>query len=232
MRRLAPVAVLAAALAVAACGKDDSPSGRPVLGIQGDKPEAAQFSQFATKNTTRIGGGDAVAQAAAVARAVFPAATAASRPNAVTLVGQRDWRVALAASTLMARPLRAPLLFSDGNKLPEASQAALDALGPRGAPDAGGAQVVRIGDVAKPSGMKTVDVAGKDAFELAAGVARLAASVRGAPSDRVVVVSADTPQFAMPAAAWAAKSGDPILFVTKRGVPAATRAALRRHEQP
>src|SRR3954464_13747795 len=80
--------------------------------------------------------------------------------------------------------------------------------------------------------MKTADVTGKNAFELAAGVDRLAASVRGAPSDRVVVVSADTPQFAMPAAAWAAKSGDPILFVTKRGVPAATRAALRRHEQP
>ena len=32
----------------------------------------------------------------------------------------------------------------------------------------------------------------------------------------------------MPAAAWAAKSGDPVLFVTRDALPAETRAALQR----
>jgi hypothetical protein len=36
----------------------------------------------------------------------------------------------------------------------------------------------------------------------------------------------------MPAAAWAAKSGDPILFVKRDSVPPATIAALHRHEKP
>jgi len=36
----------------------------------------------------------------------------------------------------------------------------------------------------------------------------------------------------MPAAAWAAKSGDPVLFVKRDSVPADTRAAIQAHEQP
>jgi len=48
----------------------------------------------------------------------------------------------------------------------------------------------------------------------------------------VIVVSADEPAFAAPAAAYAAKSGDPILFARKNVLPAATRAALRTHQQP
>jgi uncharacterized membrane protein YgcG len=36
----------------------------------------------------------------------------------------------------------------------------------------------------------------------------------------------------MPAAAWAAKSGDPVLWVTRDGIPAATRAAITAHERP
>jgi hypothetical protein len=47
-----------------------------------------------------------------------------------------------------------------------------------------------------------------------------------------VVVSADAPEFAMPAAAWAAKSGDPILFATRDTLPEATRAAIAAHQQP
>jgi hypothetical protein len=36
----------------------------------------------------------------------------------------------------------------------------------------------------------------------------------------------------MPAAAWAAKSGDPVLFVRRDELPAATRAALAAHDKP
>jgi hypothetical protein len=36
----------------------------------------------------------------------------------------------------------------------------------------------------------------------------------------------------MPAAAWAAKAGDPVLFVQRNAVPAETRAALTAHRKP
>jgi hypothetical protein len=236
--RARPQLALAAACALAAlagCGKDTLPTNQPVVGIKGSEKQAAQglgYPTFATKNTTRVGGADAVADAAAIARAVYPAETAATRPAAVTLVDDRDWRIAMAASVLMAPPVRAPLLYTNGSSLPPASSAALEGLGPRGARTLGGAQVIRVGSVARPSGFKSTDVKGGDPFTVADAVDRLAGVARGAPSDAVIVVSADAPAYSMPAAAWAAKSGNPVLFVKRDVVPPATRAALRRHEQP
>jgi hypothetical protein len=46
------------------------------------------------------------------------------------------------------------------------------------------------------------------------------------------VVSSDAPEYAMPAAAWAAKSGDPILFAERDTLPEATVAAITAHQQP
>src|SRR3954451_17190090 len=102
MRLRVPAVALALALAAAGCGKGGSsgPSDHPVLGVKGDKPQAAQnlgFPQFPRKNTTRIGGADPVADAAAAARAIYPGTTPDSRPDAVTLVGQ-DWATASAAA--------------------------------------------------------------------------------------------------------------------------------------
>jgi hypothetical protein len=39
----------------------------------------------------------------------------------------------------------------------------------------------------------------------------------------------DRPEYAMPAAGWAAKSGDPVLWVSENAVPPETRAALETH---
>ena len=231
------IAALACAVAVVAagCGKETDQSTRPVVGVKGSEKEAAQglgFPQFATKNTTRIGGADAVADAAGVARAVYPAATGGTRPDAVTLVDDRDWRSALAASVFAARPVRAPLLYAHGSKLPPASDAALEGLGPRGSRALDGAQVIRVGSVARPSGFKTQDLKSGDPFTMANEVDRASAAARGTPSDHVLVVGADAPEYAMPAAAWAAKSGDAVLFTKRDVLPPATREALKRHEQP
>src|SRR3954470_8362479 len=167
-----PAALLACLLAAltAGCGKESTGANQPVVGVKGSSKQAAQglgFPTFATKNTTRVGGADATADAAAVARAVYPAETAATRPGAVTLVDDSDWRIALAASVLMAPPVRAPALFTDGSGLPAASEAALEGLGPRGARSLDGTQVIRVGSVARPSGFKTTDLKGGDPFTVA-----------------------------------------------------------------
>jgi hypothetical protein len=243
-RRTAVAAALlaAAVLPLAACGRQDRAKGglggnrsEPALGVKGSEPQAAAdlgFPGFATKNTTRVGGADPTANAAAVARAVYPAQTPSTRPPAVILIDGRDWHAGLVASVLAGTPVRGAILLSDGRTLPEASRQALDALRPTGAASAGGAQVIRVGDVARPSGLRTADLAGRDPFALARAVDAFQAAARSRTSDRVLVVSADAPSYAMPAAAWAAKAGDPILFVGRDSLPAETAAALRAHQQP
>ena len=57
-------------------------------------------------------------------------------------------------------------------------------------------------------------------------------TARGEPSKAVIVVGADAPTFAMPAAAYAAKTGTPVLFTGRTELPAATAAAIRTHGRP
>jgi hypothetical protein len=132
----------------------------------------------------------------------------------------------------MSQPLRAPTLLSGSGSPPDATKNALDALEPTGARQLGGAQVVRVGSVAAPSGLRGTQVPGANPFALAASLDRLAARAAGKPSDAVVIASGERAEFAMPAAAWAAKAGDPVLFVTRNGVPPETRRALDFHQQP
>jgi ell wall binding domain 2 (CWB2) len=205
------------------------------VGVKGEEAEAAKdlgFPAFATKNTTRVGGADPTANAAAVARAVYPGVEPGTRPKAVALVDSRDWRAGIAAATLAAPPISAPILLADGDELPAASKDALAALAPTGSREAGDAQVIRVGDVPEPDDLKSTDVTGKDAFELAAALDRTLAAAKGRTTDRVLVVPSERAELAMAAAGWAAKSGDPVLFVTRDGLPADTRAALRNHQRP
>jgi hypothetical protein len=44
-----------------------------------------------------------------------------------------------------------------------------------------------------------------------------------------LIVSAAAPEFSVPAAAWAARSGDPVFFVEPDSIPLATRRALDRY---
>ena len=187
------------------------------------------YPAFATKNTSRVGGDGPAADAAGVALAVFPSTDAGQQPNAVTLVGESDWPAAIAAAALIAAPVRAPILFSGSDSLPDVSEEALGALDPRGSRATGGAQLFAIGDVAAPGGREATQVRAGSAAATAATIAALRERLSGSPPEHVVVASEDQAAFAMPAAAWAARSGDPVLFAGRDTLPAPTAAALRRH---
>jgi len=224
-------AIVLAMLAIGACGNGDNP-----VEVRLEEKTADQtvlgFPALATKNTTRVGGEDAVADAAGTATATYPGQTRGSRPRAVTLVDKEDWRGGIAASALMARPLRAPVLLTDGDRRPEATSTALDTLRPTGAPAARGAQAIEIGKARAPADLRAKRISGSDHADLAAAVDAFLTDIAGKPSRNVVIASSDDAPFAMPAAAWAAKSGDPVLFTGRNSLPAATRHAVRRHEQP
>jgi hypothetical protein len=189
-------------------------------------PEELGYPAFATANTTRVGGADPASTAAAVALAVYPAAKPAQRPDAVALVDAADWRGGIAAAALMAPPLGAPLLISENGELPEPSARALTALSPSGEGRLRGTQVVAVGDAA-PTGLETRNVGGDVAG--GAALAALRERLTGRAPQHFVVAPTARSAFAMPAAAWAARSGDAVLFAGRDSLPAPTAATLREH---
>jgi len=238
--------VLLVTLVLAGCsiGGGDEPQGGAVpTGVAAtgsaptsSQPEAAQklgFPAVATRNTVRVGGGDAVADLAGVASAVFPATTARDRPDVVALVDKDDWQGAVAGSLLNAQPLGAPLLASDGDKLPTATSDVIARLKPRGANLARDVQVIRIGSKPPaPPGMKSGKISAADSYGTAAAIDRFFTAIRGKPSPHVIVASGQEAPYAMPAAAWAARSGDSVLFTKRTSVPRATMQAIAAHQKP
>jgi ell wall binding domain 2 (CWB2) len=232
MRRLAFALLLTVLLG--GCSIGDEQNGSPALGVSQDDSQAAAklgFPSSATRNTIRVGGADAAADAAGVAGALYPATGTFDRPTAVVLVDEDDWQSAIAASVLAGPPIGAPLLLSDGGDLPSVSEDTLDHLQPKGSDLSKDAQVIRIGqDVARPGGYRTAVVQGRDAFERAAAIDRFFSAARGKASSAVVLYSAESPAWAMPAASWAARSGDAALPVHKDSIPPAIAKALASHE--
>jgi hypothetical protein len=238
-RTLVP-AVAALALAVAGCGGGtkllrETSSATVTIGIPSQTPQAAQklgFPALATKNTTRVPGSDPAADAAGVALSVFPSAAPGTHPTAVALAPSDDWQASIAASVLMASPIHAPILLSPAKALPAATSGALDQLSPTGAGSIGGAQVIRIGDVPTAAGLRAAAVKGTDPYALAAGIDRFMSAAEGRTSSDVMIASGTQPAYAMPAAGWAAESGNPVLFVEAGQIPSATRQALLAHQSP
>jgi hypothetical protein len=196
----------------------------------GGDTEELGYPAFATANTTRIGGPDPVSNAAATALAVFPATNEKQRPVAVSLVGKEDWGGAIAAAALMAEPIRAPLLYGEAGGVPDATSEAFGALQPQGGAASGGAAVFAIGEVQLPDGKSAAKIAAGDPADEAAAIARLRDRLAGAPPQAIILASSTEPAYAAPAAAYAARSGDPVLFTEAGALPQATIAALRREE--
>jgi hypothetical protein len=235
LRRISAL-FLAVTVLLAGCSTSDEPGRPPQLGVNANDQQAVEklgFPSTATRNTIRVGGSDAPSDAAGVATALYPATGTSDRPTAVVLVDQDDWATAVAASVLVGRPIGAPILLSDGGDLPAVTSDALDHLKPTGSDLSKDAQVIRVGpDVARPSDFKTALIEGKDPFERAAAIDRFFSAARAKPSNDVVLYSADDAEFAMPAASWAARSGDSVLPVRRDRIPAPVTKALREHERP
>jgi hypothetical protein len=234
MRPTALFAMLAAAVTIAGCGGAThiirlKSSGN---GSAANTPAGIGFPVLATKNTTRVSGADPISDAAGIALAVYPSEAAGTHPTAVTIAPTDDWEAAIASSVLMSSPIRAPVLLSGPGSLPEATSTALKMLAPTGSSTLDGTQVIRVGDVPRPAGLRSKVIAGASPYALAAAINAFADAAAGAPSSDVVIASADDPAYAMPAAGWAAESGDPVLFVNPSAVPAPTALALTNDQHP
>jgi hypothetical protein len=191
------------------------------------------FPEFATRNTTRVPGANPVADAAGVALAVYPSVASGTHPKVVTIAPTGDWEAALASSVLMAPPIGAPVLLSGSGSEPAATSEALKELAPTGSGSLSGAQAVLIGDVPKPSGLRAAKIGAPDPYTAAEQIDSFATAAEGGhASPDVMVASTPDPAYAMPAAGWAAESGDPVLFVSGNAIPKPTIQALKAHGKP
>lgn len=186
------------------------------------------FPLVATRNTTRVGGADPASDAAAVALATHPRSPLADPIEAAALVEDSSPYAGIAAASLAAPPLRAPLLIGGDGEIPEPTADALAKLNPKGG-GPGEAAVYRVGDVPAPSGYATEKVGGGSPAETANAVDELRTKLLGDPA-HILIASGEEPGYAMPAAGWAARSGDPVLFSGRDEVPDATLEALERHK--
>jgi hypothetical protein len=236
---------LVAALAVgvyllASAGEDDVAAPAPEVVVRevaapetAPEPERVEelgFPAFATKNTTRIASSTPIATTAAAALAVFPSTGGVPGPAAVSVVDAADWPAGIAAASLVAAPVGAPLLLAEDGELGALTESALRELDPEGSARTDGRQVFALGSAAGSTDLDELEVEGANPAELAAGILALRTRLAGRP-EHVVVASSDDPAYAMPAASWAARSGDPVLFVGRDTVPAATAKALERYDQ-
>jgi hypothetical protein len=229
---LALALTLAAPLALAACGED-----HPPVTVSESEQESGDEAREAppaealpvTRNTSRIGSADPAETAAEVALATHPRSQAAKPVEAVAIAPASEWQVGIAAAVLAAEPLKTPILLSQSGSVPDATEEAISALAPQGGSGPADAGAYAIGDVAVPDDVDATEVDGEGPAEIAAAIDELRGSLTGAEPDNVVVVGDDAPEYAMPAAAWAARSGDPVLFAGGDSAPAATLAALERH---
>jgi hypothetical protein len=235
-RRQLVVVLMLVAVGLYGCGKggpEQSSGGGPARKLA---PVAAQGAvSVATRNTTRLGGTDTAADAAAVARAVYPGLTPATRPQVVVIVNDHDWLGALAASVLSSAPTSAPILFSEGETLPAVTRETLEAMHPLGAPTLGGAQVIRIGtSAAVPHGLLTQTIDAAVPSSAAEDIEHVMSTLdHGSAPHQAIVLAANTASaLAMPAAGLAAESGAPILFVTPTRVSAPTASVLTALRHP
>lgn len=189
------------------------------------------FPAFATRNTTRVGGDGPVAVAAGVALASYPSIDGLGRPPAAVLAPSDSWQLALAASPLASAKIGAPILLSDADSIPGLTATALEGLAPDGLGAADGAQVIAIGDdVATPSNLDELRIEGTNPAAVAKAVDRQRARLSGEEEpDNLMVVSSKQAAFSMPAAAWAARAGEPVLFADEDNVPAETLDVVERY---
>lgn len=225
-------------------GQDDAPGTAtpvPVAADQGSQPTnrdlvaghnqgALGYPDAATRNTTRISGTDPVEISIAAALAAYPTTGPGSPPAAVTIVNADEWQSGVAAAALSSPPIGSPILLAPDGTLSAYGTDALKQLDPLGSPDTGENKVFTVGKVAPPSGFDVKKIRGGDPASLAVSVAELKAELADGPPEAFVVVSSEESAYATPAATWAARSGDPVLFTGKNEVPAATIDFLKKKE--
>ena len=208
----------------------DSSDPASLDAVVGHSGGALGFPAAGTRNTIRINGSDPADISVAASLAAYPTSGPGSPPAAVTVANGDQWQAGVAAASLSAAPINAPILLAPDGRLTQNGQDALAQLNPLGSPDTDENKVFTVGQVAPVDGFDSKRTTGSDFADLAVNVAELRGDVTNEPPAHIVVVSMDESGYAMPAATWSARSGDVILYTSKDSVPRVTLDFLSSKE--
>lgn len=218
-------------------GNSDGPAlinngttGPAASDLEGSTVGSLGYPAVATRNTTRISGSDPAEISVAAALAAYPTTGPGTPPEALTVVDADQWQAGVAAATLSAAPVGAPILLAPSGKLSEGASDALSEFDPQGAPTTGESQIFAVGKVAPPSGYDTKKINAKDSAGLAVGIAEVKRELTGKPPAAFVLLSSEEAEYATPAASWIARSGDVVLYTGKDKIPESTLTYLKKKE--
>jgi hypothetical protein len=220
-------------LVVSACGGDNRSAGPATLRAAVDPKEQLQFGE----NAVRVGGISAADVAAGAVMAAYRPRDG-RRPNSWFLVRETRWTDAVLAAQFATQPIDAGLLAIEKEYLPTATVDVLNRIKTNGYPKAKGLRAIVMGkagvDVflglkerklkATQINEKTPFVAGEKLVPFHGGGARKY-------SKSIVIASARERDYALPAAAWSAYSGDTLALVERDEVPVATRRVIAQREK-
>lgn len=188
------------------------------------------------RNVARVGGLSPSDVAAGAILAAY-APEAYEPPKGWVLVPHDRWQEALLAAQFAARPVSGAILPIEKEFLPTASVDLLFRLRPPGFPKGKGLQVLILGQVGKDIFIDLQDQDLQPAqlkappLKLAADLVPFRGGWAGKYSDTIVVASAEARDYALPAAAWSAYSGDTLAFVFRDRVPATTAGVLKQRQE-
>jgi hypothetical protein len=216
---------LLAALLVAGCSGG---GGGGATGAAASHPAPGEFGA----GVVRVTGRSPTDVAAAAVLANYPPKQG-QPPNGWVLVSRNDWRSAVLAAQFGATPVSGGIVSITHDFIPTATQDILLRQKPAGFPLSQGIQALLLGDAGPDIfrglhdlNLKVAQLKAKDAPSLALQLVPYRGGFAHATSSQVLVVPADKRDYALPAAAWSAYSGDTITFVNRNSVPSATRALL------
>jgi hypothetical protein len=219
------------ALAAVGCGGGGGPAlPSASLGGAVQRPEIG-------RNVVRVPGLSPSDRSAAAVLASYDPRNGAKPPGGWVLVPDDDWHDLVLAAQFAAAPVSAGILAIDRNFIPTAPGDVLSRIPTKGFPKAAGLKVLvvdRVGDDVyvdlQDLGLKPTALFG-DPATLAGKLVPFRGGWAGAYSDSIEIVSADARDYALPAAAWSAYSGDTVAFVHRNSIPAATRALLVQRQK-
>ncbi|HEX8084724.1 MAG TPA: cell wall-binding repeat-containing protein [Solirubrobacteraceae bacterium] len=227
---------LALALAAAGCGGgDEKPAAPKPPSAAKTPPEGGQFGRSAA----RIPGLSAADVAGAAVMAAYPPEEG-KRPRGFVLVEKGSWREIVLAAQFAADPVNAAVLPIEREYLPTAAVDLVYRLKPTGFPKAKGLQALILGaagdDVLadlQDAGLKMSQLKGIAPAKLSAELVPYRSGFAGRHTSSILIVSSrgEHRDYALPAAAWSAFSGDTVAFVDGDEIPDATRHILVQREK-
>ncbi|MBY3621386.1 ArsR family transcriptional regulator [Paenibacillus sp. VTT E-133280] len=202
-----------------------------------NEPKSTTISEpwVGTKNTTRINTSDPTQAAVLVSRTLWTAETENNRPSSVVLTDVSNWQIAAASTDLIHHPSNGPVLFFGKESVPSVTIEELKRLKPMGAKGNENIQIVIVGPVSSSVeeqlntlDMKIDKIEGDEPAAVAQAIDAYYAKAAGELPQAVIVGSMDSPEYTLPAVNWIAHMPEPLLYVKKDEIPAATVEALNK----